>query len=284
MPEHTNAKVENSHDLRVSKHVLNEVLERSSKKALRATAEPTNGGALPLASSTTWVYSCDDEDWLIEKTLEGVFCSPYAFQAWPASGAYLEALSELSGSVCDAGKSLWDIGAGIGSIALPLAGAGYNVVAFDLDPYALALCQKAAITQGLKIRTQVHDLLSNMNSKMSAASITTLQGSGDKERDPGHLLFCDMFYDEVLADACGELARDALEKGLGISWANPGRVAFSAFMRPILNFLRYKGGAHGFYLIEDDIIYEGVKVSLGWLTKTKNLSLQSERKNEVELS
>jgi SAM-dependent methyltransferase len=123
------------------------------------------------------------------------------FADWEASIArQAEVLRGLLGDV----RTVLDAACGIGTQALGLAAAGYDVTATDLSRGAVARCAREARTRGLELRTAVADLRSLDVGRFDAVVCM--------DNSLPHLL-----TDEDLAAACSALHRSLQPGGLLIA-------------------------------------------------------------------
>jgi 23S rRNA (uracil1939-C5)-methyltransferase len=76
------------------------------------------------------------------------------------------ALAHQSGA-----RTTLDLFAGSGNFSLPLAAAGYEVSAFEVDARAIAGLQLAALEQGLKLKAECQDLRAPALEKLASADL-----------------------------------------------------------------------------------------------------------------
>lgn len=67
------------------------------------------------------------------------------------------------------GASILDVGAGTGDYAIPLARAGYDVTALDVEPEMLAQVERRAAEAGVRVRTMLHDVRAPLDGDFDAA-------------------------------------------------------------------------------------------------------------------
>jgi predicted nicotinamide N-methyase len=108
-----------------------------------------------------------------------------------------------------AGKSVVDIGAGSGLVAIAAARAGArSVLAFDLDPLAVAAINLNAAVNGVGISASSQDVL----------------GGPPPEADV--LLVGDLFYERELAARVLTLIDEAVQRGADVLVGDPRRSYF----------------------------------------------------------
>ena len=152
------------------------------------------------------------EVWQAAEALAGAALpSPFWAYPWPAGCALARFL--LDDPTLVRGRRVLDIGCGGGVTALAAARAGADeVVANDVDPWALATLQIAAERQQLRVRTLLADL-----TRDSAA----LEGFD--------LVLCgDLSYERSNASAQRALLRRFRDAGARVLAADAGRAYFDA--------------------------------------------------------
>lgn len=152
------------------------------------------------------------EVWEAAERLAGDVVSPpfWAF-AWPGGAALARTLLDHPDKV--AGRRVLDLGTGGGVAALAAARAGAReVVANDLDPWALATARLAAIRQGLSLTLLPGDL--------------TLTPAMAEEFD---VVLCgDMAYERSVAPRIRAFLERARAAGATVLVADAGRAYFDA--------------------------------------------------------
>ena len=133
---------------------------------------------------------------------------PYWAFAW--AGGQALARYVLDSSAVVAGKSVVDIGAGSGLVAIAAARAGArSVLAFDLDPLAVAAISLNATANAVEISVSSQDVLGGSPPKADV------------------LLVGDLFYERELAGRVLALI-DAGERGTDVLVGDPRRSYFPA--------------------------------------------------------
>ena len=120
------------------------------------------------------------------------------FADWEASIARQAAILR---ELLEDARTVLDATCGIGTQALGLAAAGYDVTATDVSPGAVARCAREAKARGLGIRTAVADL--------RTLDVGVFDAAVCMDNSLPHLL-----TDEDLAAACGALHRSLVPGGL----------------------------------------------------------------------
>lgn len=138
---------------------------------------------------------------------------PAPFWAYPWAAGCALARVVLDHSEYVAGARVLDVGAGggIASMAAVRAGAR-DVVANDIDPWAGAVLQRAAVQQGMTIISLVADLTEN---------IVAVDGFGV-------VLCSEMAYEKRMVPRYAALLQRARNRGARVFLADAGRTYFDA--------------------------------------------------------
>lgn len=128
---------------------------------------------------------------------------PFWASAWAGSQGLARYLLDAPQRVL--GRRVLDIASGSGLAAIAAAMAGGEVVANDIDPFAVAAIEANADLNGVKITTQLGDLLS---------------GAGD---DVDLVLVGDAFYNVQVAEAMLPFLRRVVDSGGEVLIGDPGR-------------------------------------------------------------
>jgi predicted nicotinamide N-methyase len=150
--------------------------------------------------------------WEAAEALAG-FTLPAPFWAYPWAGGSALARVILDRPAFVEGRSVLDFGTGGGIAALAAARAGAaDVMANDIDPWALLVTGIAADAQNLRVRTLEIDLCD----------------APDSIRDVDVLLCSDLSYERRQAPRQRRVLEHALDSGAAVLVADAGRTYFDA--------------------------------------------------------
>lgn len=130
---------------------------------------------------------------------------PLPFWAFAWAGGQALARYLLDNSAIVAGKSVYDLasGSGLVGIAAKLAGAG-QVVAVDIDPFAIAAITLNAASNGVELATHQGNIIG-------------------QELQADVLLVGDLFYEREIAEPLFAWLQKCQERGILVLIGDPGR-------------------------------------------------------------
>ncbi|WP_085339469.1 class I SAM-dependent methyltransferase [Aquidulcibacter paucihalophilus] len=130
---------------------------------------------------------------------------PLPFWAFAWAGGQALARYLLDNSAIVAGKSVYDLasGSGLVGIAAKLAGAG-QVVAVDIDPFAIAAITLNAASNGVELATHQGNIIG-------------------QELQADVLLVGDLFYEREIAEPLFAWLQKCQERGVLVLIGDPGR-------------------------------------------------------------
>jgi len=179
-------------------------------QALAFIRENTRAQAPPLTPEIVLHLASESLPiWLKTEEELGAMNVPPPYWAFAWAGGQALARYVLDNPEVVAGKSVVDIGAGSGLVAIAAARAGArSVLALDLDPLAVAAIGLNAAVNGVEISVSSQDML----------SVTPPQADV--------LLVGDLFYERELAGRVLALIDAAVERGSDVLVGDPRRSYF----------------------------------------------------------
>lgn len=154
----------------------------------------------------------DDVDTLLERAIDEGAPPPYGAVLWASGVAVARALLERPLE----GRTVVDVGAGVGLCSLAAAAAGARAIALDHDAVARALLEQAAAQQGLAVEVRDFDLY------------------GTEPLPPGELVvFADLLYETPLARATARRVLEALARGSDVLVGDPQRIGREDLLRDL---------------------------------------------------
>ncbi len=136
--------------------------------------------------------------------MDAAFGTPYWAYDWGGGLALARHLLDHPGIV--AGRRVLDLGTGSGVVAIAAAlSAARQVIAADVDRYAIAATQLNAAANGVGVDTLLGDL------------------TAGRAPDTDLLLVGDLFYEEGLARRVTDFLGRCLDAGIAILVGDPGR-------------------------------------------------------------
>lgn len=180
---------------------------------IQATAfirENTRAQAPPLTPEIVLQLASESLPiWLKTEEELGTMNVPPPYWAFAWAGGQALARYVLDNPAAVVGKSIVDIGAGSGLVAIAAARAGArSVLAFDLDPLAVVAISLNAATNGVGVSASSQDVL----------------GGPPPEADV--LLVGDLFYERELASRVLALIDEAVHGGAAVLVGDPRRSYF----------------------------------------------------------
>lgn len=149
-----------------------------------------------------------DLDALLDRRAASSEVAPYGAVSWPAGFAVASLLlgEDLQG------RTVVDVGAGTGLVAVAAALAGATVCAVDVDPLSEVLVERAAVRAGVSVRCARFDVMTR------------------DPLPPGDLVVvADLLYEPTLAGAIARRVAEALARGSRVVVGDPGRAGRAAF-------------------------------------------------------
>lgn len=176
-----------------------------------------------VQADRSWQRSLNDE---ALDALEGSGNpDPHGTTLWASAQVLAQALvswTRMQGIATFAEASKFrvlELGAGCGLVSLTAAKLGLEVIATDFKELPLQLVQEAARRQGLKVQTQLFDLLDH---------------SASLPLPPAELVVCsDMLYKPELARALARRVAESRSRGSEVIIADQGRAGRPCFMRTL---------------------------------------------------
>lgn len=145
-----------------------------------------------------------DVDTLLDRAIHDGAPPPYGAVLW-ASGVALARRLVERGDL--RGRTVVDVGAGVGVCSLVAAHLGASAVALDHDAVARELLEEAAQRQGVHVDTRDFDVY------------------GDEALPPGDVVvFADLLYETPLARATARRVLEALARGSDVLVGDPQRI------------------------------------------------------------